>query len=336
MVKVQPRIAAAYDLTGDGKTRLSANYGQYYVDAALTFNRLFYSNYTTAVVRTYQWNTTSKSWGFLRQTGGTPVTATLVDGQLHPTYDNQVSIAAQREILPGLSAQASYVYKKTYDMFEDTCTNQTTCPDFWVSNQPGRDIGITDALKKDYYAYSLEVQWVASRIFLNASYVLSKSRGSTDAGATQYAGNDFDFFPDNFVNRYGYLGDDARNRFKVFGNYRIPAVEADLGFGYTYRSGVAYNVTTASLNGFGTTGVFAVPRGTDRTAVLHNLDVELRKGFSVTDRLRLTVIGSVLNVFNSEQPLTYGTNLDSPTTVRLPATYQRPRGYQIGFRVDFQ
>jgi Carboxypeptidase regulatory-like domain/TonB-dependent Receptor Plug Domain/TonB dependent receptor len=51
-IKFQPRLAAAFDLTGDGKTSVRANYGHFFIDSALTFNRLFYGNYTTAVSRT--------------------------------------------------------------------------------------------------------------------------------------------------------------------------------------------------------------------------------------------------------------------------------------------
>ncbi len=339
-VKIQPRLSAAWDVLGDGKNRLSADYGYYYADPALTFNRLFNAGYISPVSRVYQWSATSQKWVLIQQTGGNQVNASLVDGQLHPTYDEQFNIAFQRQIMTGLSASVTYVYKKTKDIFEDTCINQTDCPDFWVSNQPGRDIGITDALKKNYFGYLFQVDYRFKRGQAQFSYVYSKSQGSVDSGSGQYAGDDFDLYPDNFVNRYGYLSDDARNRFKLFGVYRIPFIETDLSAGYTYRSGIPltdgagnYNVTDTSPNGFG--NVYVEPRGTSRMTVKHNLDLELKKQFQVMNRLSVTPIFSVLNVFNDETPSAYGITLASPSTLRQPTRWDLPRSYQIGFRIDW-
>lgn len=227
-VKLQPRLSAAWDVIGDGRNRLSADYGTYYVDPALTFNRLFNAGYISPVSRTYQWNPTTQTWALLQQTGGNPITASLVDGQIHPTWDEQVNVAFQRQIATGLSASFTYVNKKTHDIFKDTCITQPECADFWVSNQPGAKVGLQDVLKKSYYGYMFHLDYRSPRLQASFSYVYSKSQGSTDAGGTQYAGDDFDWYPDNYVNRYGYLNDDARNRFKVFGTYRIPFIETDL------------------------------------------------------------------------------------------------------------
>jgi len=332
-VKFQPRISAAWDITNDGKTRFSADYGHFYVDPALTFNRLFIAGYISPITRTYQWSTTTQRWSLINQTGGIPVTASLVDGPLLPTWDQQINVAFQREIMKGLSGTLTYVYKKTNDIFEDTCINMTDCPDFWVSNQPGRDIGITDVLTKNYYAYMLQIDYRFARGQFSGSYTYSKSQGSTDAGGTQYAGDDFDWYPDNFVNRYGYLGDDSRNRFKLYGYYRIPFIETDFSLAYNYRSGLPYNVVATSPGGWG--NIYVEPRGTSRTTVLHNLDVELKKEFNLGARFRITPIFSVFNVFSQEQPTAYGTSTASPSTLRQPTAWNRPRNYQIGFRVDW-
>lgn len=332
-VKFQPRLSAAWDVLGDGKNRLSADYGTYYVDPALTFNRLFIAGGTSAMSRTFSWNAATQQWGLLSQTGGVPVTASLVDGPLKPTWDEQLNIAYQRELMTGLSATATYVYKKTHDIFEDTCINQTDCPDFWLSNQPGRDIGQTDVLKKNFFAYIFQLDYRHTRGQVSASYAFSKSQGSTDAGVTQYAGDDFDLYPDNFTNRFGYLADDARNRFKLYGFYRVPFIETELSAAYTYRSGLPYNVTTTSPAGFG--NVFVEPRGTSRMTVKHNLDVEVKKSFELANRLNVTPIVSAFNVLNDETPNLYGTTVASPTTLRQPTGWDRPRSFQIGIRLDW-
>ena len=333
MVKFQPRLSGAWDITGDGKTRFSADYGHFYADAALTFNRLFLNGYMYQYQAVYQWSVSAQRWNMIFEQPSFLVESTPVDGSLKPTWDEQVNVAFQREIIRGLSGTLTYVYKKTHDMYEDTCSDYVDCPYFWVSNQPGRQVGVTDALRRNYYAYMFQLDYRFTRGQASFSYVYSKSQGSVDAGDGQYAGTDFDFYPDNFVNRFGYLPDDARNRFKLYGYYRIPWIETDLSAAYTYRSAISYNVTATSPNGFDP--VFVDPRGSNRMTVKHNLDLELKKEIRIIPRFSVTPIFSVLNVFNDETPNTYGTSVASPTTLRQPTAWDRPRSYQVGFRMDW-
>jgi outer membrane receptor protein involved in Fe transport len=332
--RVQPRIGFAWDITGDSKTIFRGSYGQFYYDPALTFARLFDTDITTAVVRNFSWSTASQKWNFVNQTGGNFVTQALLDGKIQPTYDEQVNGAIERQVLPGTSVALGYVYKKTHNIFEDTCTDQTNCPDFWLSNQPGRDLGLHDVLRKNYWGYTLQVQWASPdrRVFVNANYVYSKSQGSIDSSSGQFAGTDFDHFPENFQNRYGYLDDDARHRVKIFASYAIPWTNTLFGVNYSYRTGLPYT-TTHTDPSWG--AVFTVPRGFYRTPVLNSLDMQLEQPFNLPYGVQVSIIGSVFNVVNSEQPLTYFTSVDSPSTVRTPATYQRPRNYEVGFHVSF-
>lgn len=334
--KFQPRIAAAYDILGDGKNIVRASYGTFYEDAALTLVRLFNTG-TSAITRTFVWDTAGNAWVFSRQTGGNSLSAALIDGPLKPTYDQQINIGFEREVIKNASISATYVYKKTNDIFEDACVTQAECADFWATNQPGRDVGIKDALRKDYYAYIFQFQYAYGRGIVNANYTYSKSRGSVDSSVNQFAGTEFDHFPENYQNMYGYLSDDARNRFKLSGSYRIPFVETELGVNYSYRGGIPYNVTYNDPN-WGT--VYAEPRGTSRTQVLHVFDLQLEKGFRIGSLVELSVIGSVFNVFNSEQATAYSgvTNpppAAPPASLHTPVTFQRPRNYQIGFRAQF-
>jgi outer membrane receptor protein involved in Fe transport len=329
--KWQPRLGLVFDILGDGKTVFRANYGLFYADAPLTLTRLFDVG-TTAVSRRFDWDATAQSWVFVSQTGGSVITETLIDRPLKPTYDEQVNFAFERQLWSNAAASITYIYKKTKDIYEDSCIDEE-CSDFWVTNQPGGFAGEHDVLKKNFYGYLFEVEQRFRRGQVTASYVYSKSRGSIDSGVGQYAGFDFDLFPDNFVNRYGYLDDDARHRVKIFGVYQIPWIETRLGVNYFYRTGLPY--TVVDQDSFGSLQLFTEPRGSHRTPVLHSLDVSLEKEIRIFRELSATVIGQVRNVLNDEVPLTFFNSVTSPTTLNTPATYTLPRNYQIGFRLDF-
>ncbi len=336
--KWQPRGGVIFDILGDGQNVLRANYGLFYVDAPLTLTRLFDVG-TTAVSRIFNWNAATSSWVFNRQTGGLVISEVLIDRPLRPTYDEQFNVAFERQLWRNAAASATYIYKKTHDIYEDSCLD-IECSDFWVTNQPGGFHGLNDVLAKNYYGYLFEFEQRFNRGQVAASYVYSKSQGSIDSAVGQYAGVDFDYYdptgeePDNFINSFGYLSDDARHRVKLFAAYQIPWIETNLGINYFYRTGLPYTFTQTDV--FGTSGgSFAEPRGSHRTPVLHTLDLSLEKVFPLFRDLSASIIGQVRNVLGDERPLTFFTNTASPGTLNTPASYQLPRNYQIGFRVDF-
>lgn len=329
-VKLQPRLAAAWDVVGDGRNRLSASWGYYYTDPGLTVAALSDFGYSYPVQRIYQWSAAAGTWKFLNQTGGGYASQPLIDSPLYPTYVEQVNVAFERKIVRGLSGAVTYVYKKTHDIFDDTCSSQPDCPKKILSNRPGASFGVTDALQANYFAWMFALDYRSARVHAYSSYVYSKNQGSVDQ-VTQYQGDDFNWYPDNFVNRYGYLGDDARNRFKLYGAWRIPWIETTLSFAYNYQSGLPYTVTQASpFDG----NIYVEPRGTDRMAVLNNLDLQFMKAISVQSRLSITPIFTIFNVFSQEQPTAYGTTVGS-LILRQPIAWNRPRTYQIGVRIDW-
>jgi len=194
-----------------------------------------------------------------------------------------------------------------------------------------------------------------------ASITHAKSRGSVEY--TQNAGTDFDIYPVHFINRYGYLSDDAKDRIKIDGYYRFPW-QITFGANFQWDSGTPWSVTqTAST--FSATGVslpygtyYIEPRGSRRFPHFNQLDLQLQKDFTFGP-VRAGLIATVFNALNSELPLTISGNAGSrgridPATGRLfidpnqqtgvnriSATFgqyqsfQRPRRYEAGIRFEF-
>ncbi len=190
-----------------------------------------------------------------------------------------------------------------------------------------------------------------------ASYTLSRVKGSAegyvnsvinqeDAGVSQ----DFDFAPLTHGSN-GYLSNDRRHVFKMYGNYGLTS-ELRLGFNATVSSGRpvscigfvpesaddyddAANYTTASsyycLKSGGTSTL--VQRGTaGRTPWTGSLDLQLAYMPRVA-KGKLTLQADVFNVFNSQKAVEFDERRDySRDTVgegKLNLNYMQPTSFQI-------
>jgi hypothetical protein len=210
--------------------------------------------------------------------------------------------------------------------------------------------------------FTLERPW-DGKWGLNASYVLSSLKGTSegyvnsvinqeDAGVTQ----DFDFaaLTDDAE---GYLSNDRRHVFKVYGNYGITD-EWRLGFNGTLASGRptscigfvpdfardsadAANYSTASsyycLNASGKSELH--PRGSaGRTPWTHTLDLQIAYMPKVS-KGKLTLQADIFNVFNRQQVTEWNEARDySRDTVgegTLNRNYQSPTGFQTPRSVRF-
>lgn len=330
----QPRLAASFDVTGDGKTVARAAYGIFHDEPGLTISRILAPAGRFPRLAIYRFNPATSRWGLLFEQGGFNLPSGVTDGEIKPTWEEQVNVAIQREILPKTSVSLTYVYKKLHDLYEDSCVNES-CDYFVLTNQPGRWAGVKDALRRDYYGYMLEASRRFDRGFVQASWTYSKTRGTIDSSAGQYASGEFDVYPVNFVNTYGFLPYDTRHVVKVYGSYRIPGIETQLGVSWVYRTGFAYDVTGTDADTGST--YFAEPRGSRRTDPRHTLNASLEKEIAipVLNGLRFSVVGTVYNVLDRESALTFGHDVDSPNTLGQPLTFQQPRNYELGLRLQF-
>ncbi len=224
--------------------------------------------------------------------------------------------------------------------------------------------------KRTYKAveFFAEGQW--DKFFVQASYTWAQSYGNTEGGVKSDIGQDdtgttqdFDY-PELAIGSEGFLPNDRRHSFKVFGNYEINdqwSVGANvlvqsgrpincigfLGGSNTSRYSNSYfscDVGAPNLpgDGAGNNGFTVVPRGTvGRTPWTRSLDLNVAYQPSWGDS-KLTFKADVFNVFN-EHGVTgvseagengIGEPLSS-TTYRTPTSFQAPRSFRFLVQYDY-
>jgi len=101
------------------------------------------------------------------------------------------------------------------------------------------------------------------------------------------------------------------------------------------NSGEEYNGQTIPDIPYGVW--YAQPRGSERANANHQLDLQLSKGFTVGNRMRLVLIGSVFNVLSQEKVtiVCQAINGCGSASTGDATAWQVPRRYELGFRFEF-
>jgi hypothetical protein len=284
----------------------------------------------------FLWSNSRQKFVFVGSFGGPA--GNLIDPSLRASYTQEANVGITQRVFANTSVDLAYVYRNGKNLIEDSCAFDN-CQDvgtFWLTNFPDAQHNV---LRSDYHGAVLTVQSrPTDKMNVLASYTWSKSRGSIEY--TQNAGSDFDVFPENFLNRYGYLSDDARSRFKIDGFYRLPW-DVTFGTHFYWDSGVPYNITTTNTPS-GSGIEFLEPRGSRRLPHFSQWDLQLQKDFRMGPT-RFGVIGSVYNVLNSEIAISRDGSVGNATSLEtadnpnfnLNNAYQRPRRYEVGLRLEF-
>lgn len=292
-------------------------------------------------------------------------------GTLDTPHADQFMLGTEHRLWKNGTLEFIYINKKTRGLIEDTCrmnswfwgdgdppdfndpsthNHASDCDGYVLANAPG--------LKRDYEAVVLKLESRGRRLQLFANYTLSTSKGSTEATADwAFSTFEYDLFPRDFLNIYGYLSDDRRHRVKVYGYLLLP-LDFNIGFDARWASGPALNTTVACdriagaprdrLDALGITweyrnevcagsswgNVLFEPRGSRRGGSNYQLDLQVAKGFAI-GATRLQLFLTVLNVFSSEQPTAYETGELQVLPWGTPLEYQLPRRWEVGLRIEF-
>jgi hypothetical protein len=210
-------------------------------------------------------------------------------------------------------------------------TEGADCSQYLLGNLPG--------LARDYQGLIVRYETRSfSWLTLLASYTYSKSEGNLEWN--QGESEDFDLYPWHFENRYGYLRDHRAHRFKLNGFIYIKG-DWNIAFDGSYASAFTWEPQSYPWEiqdpSFWYGVYYVEPRGSREGFSAYNLDLQLSKGFTIGNRVRLVAIGSVYNTFSSENAIAVcsatfgcGAYLTGEATA-----WSLPRSYELGFRVEF-
>ena len=367
MNKVQPRFGFAWDISSDAKNVIRGNWGRFMNPASLTLPAILRSG-NEPEFTWYSCSTLGPNLGITDPTQceffmteifgfpyrsddpdgmdpfgwfGFPGTAsgldeTLVQPDLRATYADTLSLSYEREVGQRASVELTYVNKKTRDIFEDTCagnypvpTEGADCSAYLLGNLPG--------LARDYEGFIVRYETRSfSWLTLLTSYTYSESKGNI--GFSQGNNPDFDYYPWHFVNRYGYLNDHRSHRFKLNGFIYIKG-DWTIAFDGLWESAFTWEPQATPFDDFQIPGdvMFLEPRGSRDAFSAYNLDLQLSKGFTINNRVRLVAIGSVYNTFSTENGIAVCSLVSGCGSFATgeALAWTLPRSYELGFRVEF-
>jgi hypothetical protein len=112
-----PRVSAAYDVTGDGKTLVSAGFGQYYQFIVQNLADSIYAGVPQELNRNiYLWDGSGWALDSTVIGGGSDQP---VNNNLNPSHSDQFNIAFQRQIGNTMAVGVRGIYNKWNDIIDD-------------------------------------------------------------------------------------------------------------------------------------------------------------------------------------------------------------------------
>jgi hypothetical protein len=353
-----PRIGLAFQLTSDQKTLLKASYGRYY-DANYSSNWM-YPGPNVPDWTMYWWD--GAQWVFWDMVPGGM--AYTIDPDLKNPYADQFSLGIERELSPGFSLGATFIYKieKNLIGWEDRGGEYVqvsrTSPDngetYTVWNQTIDTLGLHDYwitnpadYEQTYKAVMLTlVKRYSNNWMLNASLTWSKNEGlnmtshSTWQHTLIWFAEDFGKDPNDLINAKGLITNDRTWIFKLQAGYTFPwDILASINFiSQTGRPKLKL-VSIYGLNqdpwGLGLE-ILAEPRNTDnRLPTWTIMDFRLQKTFNIYQTVKLQAIFDVFNVFNSNTVTSHASYAMWSEAYEKPDWILYPRRVQVGLRLEF-
>jgi hypothetical protein len=327
-----PRVSAAFDLMGDGKTALKGSAARYYYILPTTGTPLDSVNPNATYQATYGWNDVNHDLIFQpgEQTG-TPVvtsgTTTTVDPGYRRPYTNEYTAGLDRDL--GNSLKLSVVYTYRQEKYPTATANPSAPFATTLSSRAdaGPD-GITGTADDTTIQYYNRLSATNLTVITNDPTAVQTYNGVEITGTkrfsnrwqmvagltlaqTRISGLSVNITPNSLLNVSGPVTSatglgtaqtgDHPYIFKWTGNYVMPFHEIGLAANFISMSGIAYTrqVTGIPLTAGGTAAVNVEPLGSQRLDPRNQLDFRVSKDIKLGGNRSLEGAFDVYNLFNS-------------------------------------
>jgi hypothetical protein len=352
---VSPRLGFAYKLDRDAKTVLKGSYGRYY--ARLNTGLFTAIAPGSAVTTTFGFNPATGQYDRLLSTSD-PKLNNTIDPDLKNQFDDQFSLGIERELLPDLGVNATFIAKAGDDFIRgqdfgsvyaprvvtdtfDGVTRQLTV--FNRTTPAARAlIGPTNRsdFKQTYRSVVTQAyKRLSQRWQLQASYQWERSKGYSSgniAGGTtiQNGAGTFGADPNQLVNAYGRFSTDSTHSVRVSSNVELPYA-IQLAVRSVYESGRPYGrlITVRGLSQ-GNTTVIAEPRGSFQLPSRNDIGIRLGKDFRMERGRMIRLSCDIQNILNRSTPLALNNNSSQASYGETTQIFL-PRRALLGLRVTF-
>ncbi len=367
---VGPRFGFDFDVFGNHKTVLKGSFGQFFIypgsDYANNVNPNpeggWYKEYkwlpttTCGDVPTCHWNGNAAELGAqIANVGGTA--SRINNPNLRNTYSLQSTMFLEHELASNFTVRTGFVWNGRRNVAQNIYPlrpfSAYTLARTVIDPGPDGKAGTAD----DGKTYTLfDMPTAASVTASTATQYTNVPEGSNyynwEISANKHGRGRWDlltsfakvwayetslgattaFTPNAAINSPGFVNAYSNWQAKLNVTYRAP-----YGIRLTpvlrVQSGVPFGRTFSATLNYGTIAVLAEPYSAEHTPVVAPFDTRVEKVFTIRERLHLTAMGDVYNIFN--------TNAIQATTVTSGASFMRPvaitgpRVGRIGFKFEF-
>jgi Carboxypeptidase regulatory-like domain/TonB dependent receptor len=351
---VSPRIGAAWNVRGDGRSVLRASAGVYYAPIPLraVANALQRNGVTYRVVQVGPTTPGAPTFpGVFTELPTTVLTnITTIDPDIQSSSSDQAALQYEQQIGASTSASIAYEHLRARNIIMSRNVNVPTTTDPTVPN-----LGRPDPR----FANNSQYQSIGDSWYDGMTFSLNRRRGNWGSFRLSYtfskgfdtSGNFFFSQPqdaDDVAAERGRSDNDQRHRLSLSGTLAASPAGGDtlfrrlakgwqLSYVFSYSSDLPFNVQLPNDRN-GDTNFNDRPAGVGRNAGegfdFQSLDLRLSRTFSLTGDLSLETIVDVFNVLDRKNYQVPNNVLTSPTFGR-PTAANDPRQFQLGLRLLF-